>query len=226
VEAVQEVIDLQKKTGGRFHIAHASTVEEIELLKDSQISFEVAPHHIFCSSENYKQGGYLWKCNPPLRNPETASSLLRMLHSGKIQMIATDHAPHVYEDKIRTQPLPASGIPSLEVGSLLILNEMFAGKLSEKQVSKILSENTAQRFQIQNRGKIKKGYFADFAFVNPTLTWTFTRDHVMSKCGWSPFENTEFHTKVIATMVNGQLYKTDDITKDIAHNSIHKTYQI
>ncbi|MDH4263087.1 MAG: amidohydrolase family protein [Spirochaetia bacterium] len=229
LKATREVIEMYKKTGGNFHIAHVSTYAEIKELEHSGVSFECAPHHMFCNTENYKQGGFLWKCNPPLREQKTQKLIMESLYNKKIKMIATDHAPHLLSDKqfIENDPIksPASGIPSLEVGSHLILNEMANGKISARYASQILSTNAAMRFNIKNRGEIKKGYFADLAIVNQNQTWAFQPQDVLSKCGWTPFVNFSFSAKVVAAFVNGHMFTVKEL-KENASNLKNKSHQI
>ena len=176
------------------------------MLEGSKISFEVAPHHIYCNTDLYKTGGFLWKVNPPLRSPETASAIQKALYEGKIDMIATDHAPHPLEAKTRKEPTPASGLPSLQIGTHLILNDAASGKLSFNHAAKILATTAAKRFDIQKRGELREGFFADIAVVDPQHPWTMQKELVQSGCGWSPFEGLSFSARVIATFVNGFTY--------------------
>lgn len=226
IEGVRKVIDLQKITGGNFHVAHVSTSKEMEMLQDSAVSFECAPHHIFCSTDEYQKGGFLWKCNPPLRQPSSRDEMIGALHGQKIQMIATDHAPHPLSDK--TGSNPASGLPSLEVGSHFILNEMVQGKISPGYATAILSGNAAGRFKIQNRGLLKEGYFADIAIIQ-NKRWTFSKEHIFSKCGWSPFLDYSFAAKVVATFVNGTEFCVDRLKNNLYiedKKRYHKIYQV
>ena len=207
IEATRQVIDLQKRTGLNFHVSHVSTALEVEMLLESDVSFEVCPHRIFCSTDDYREFGFLLKCNPPLREKATADKLLQLLYDEKIPMIATDHAPHRLEEKQRKAPLPPSGVPSLEIGTHLILNEWAKGLLSDNYTSRILSGASAERFSIENRGLIKPGYFADLSLVKKE-EWTMQQTDIQSKCGWSPFVGRNFKAKVKATMVNGVLHQT------------------
>ena len=216
ISATKRIIEISKTLDLKFHIAHVTTDTEVELLNStnsSKISFEVAPHHIYRSTENYKKGGYLWKCNPPLRSSSTAERLKKLLYDGKIPMIATDHAPHPMSAKTVTDSEPASGVPSLEVGTHLVLSDLARGKLTAVQTANILSTNAAERFSIEKRGQIKQGNFADLAIVDTSKTWTFNEIDVQSGCGWSPFTGDSFDAKVIATFVNGSHYPTDDLRK-------------
>jgi len=210
ISSTKKIIENHNRSGGNFHIAHISTPEEIEMLKNSKISFEVAPHHIFFSIENYRNQ-FLWKCNPPLRDKESADRLYTFLLKEEIPMIATDHAPHPIENKqFKENYEPASGIPSLEVGSHLILSEMFQKKISPIYAAKILATNTAERFSIEKRGAIKEGYFADLTFINHEK-WTMKQNDIYSGSGWSPFLGSNFEGKICATMVNGKMYKIKEL---------------
>ncbi|MDH4199362.1 MAG: dihydroorotase [Spirochaetia bacterium] len=230
VKATQHVIHLYKKTNGNFHVAHVSTADEIVLLQNAGVSFECAPHHIFCNTDNYKNGGFLWKCNPPLRSPATQSQMRNFLHEERIQMIATDHAPHTLQDKQfdknHAEKVPVSGIPSLEAGTHLILNETANGKISLEYTTRILSSNAAKRFHIQKRGLIEEGYYADLAVVDFNNQWTFSPKNIQSKCGWSPFMDFVFKTKVVATFVNGREFIIENLKSKLNMEKTNPIYQV
>ena len=225
LKAVKRVIDLQKKTGGNFHICHVSTAGELELLKETSISHEVCAHHLFADTNNYETGRFLWKCNPPLREFETRKKLLDRLFNEEIQMTATDHAPHLLPEKLKTDGIPPSGVPSLEAASHLILTELFKGRINYHYAAKILSSNAAQKFDIKSRGQIKEGYFADLAVVKKE-NWIFSKNDVYSKCGWSPFEGFEFEGKVTAAFVNGTLYKRESLKTLKTKDKTAKIYEV
>jgi len=226
LKATREVIAMQKKTGANFHVAHVSTPAEIAELENSGVSFECAPHHLFCSGDNYSEGGFLWKCNPPLREASTRDEMRKALFQEKVPMIATDHAPHPLADKQTREKTPASGIPSLEAGSHLVLNAMAEGHIGIAHAARILSTNTARRFQIQRRGELKTGYFADISLVDPAKIWTFQPDDIFSKCAWSPFLNFTFKARVIGTFVNGREF-TPSILKTLRQaKEFQRTHQI
>ena len=226
IKAVRQVMDIYGKTRGNFHIAHVSTSREVRELENSGISFECAPHHVFCSCDDYNNGGFLWKCNPPLREAATRDDLLEMLFAGRISMIATDHAPHLLKDKQPVDGIPASGMPGLEAGTHFILNEMVSGKIGILQAAQMLSTNAAKRFGIENRGFIREGFFADLAIVDTRKNWTFQADNVHSKCGWSPYTGFSFQAKVAATFVNGLEYKTSELKKIKLAEKQVKIYQV
>ncbi|MES0489696.1 MAG: dihydroorotase [Leptospirales bacterium] len=216
ISATKRVIELSKTFDLKFHIAHVTTDREVELLQSvnsSRITFEVAPHHMYKNTDDYKVGAYQWKCNPPLRSPATSQRLRECLHNGEIPMIATDHAPHPMSAKTVTDAEPASGVPSLEVGTHLVLSDLAKGKLTEVQAANVLSANAANLFSIQKRGKIQTGNFADLAIVDLQQTWTFNQDDVQSACGWSPFVGDTFDAKVVATFVNGVGYRSAELKK-------------
>lgn len=211
--ATQEIVEHYQKHNANFHVCHISTPQEVELLNQTSLSWEAAPHHIFCSTQNYEDGGYLWKCNPPLREESLQQQMYQLLLQEKIPMIATDHAPHPLDKKIwqEQKPEPASGVPSVQVGSHFILQEVFKENISLAYASWILSSATALRFGVSKRGFIFEDYFADIAIIDPKKSWTFDSTQVLSACGWTPFENFSFLGKVEASMVNGQLYSCQEL---------------
>jgi len=219
VERVKQIWqNTQENSHAKFHIAHASTYGEIEVLQNTDITYEVTAHHLFCNTNDYSHGGFLWKCNPPLRDPKTQNSLYELLLDEKIPMLATDHAPHpLMAKKFSRDNLgkePASGLPSLEIASHFLLNEMAVQRVSPVQVKNVLSTNAAERFDIQQRGEIKKGYYADLAIVDDQKIWTFEKSDIRSRCGWSPFVGREFKSKVMATIVNGCIHSQIQKTRD------------
>lgn len=207
IEAVKEVIALNKINPGPYHIAHVSTDTEAKLLLEAGITFEVAPHHLFLSVEDYEEYGFFLKCNPPLRSQKTRGMLFQLLLDGSIDMIATDHAPHLKSQKERTDIVPPSGIPSIAIGSHLILNEVAQKRISPQRASRLLAGAAADKFNIQKRGRIKEGNYADFAVVDLNEKWTFRERDIPNKCGWSPFDGKEFHGRVKAAFVNGAFYE-------------------
>ncbi len=207
IEAVKEVIELYREHPGNYHIAHVSTDREVDLLLESGLSFEAAPHHLYLSTDDYREHGFFLKCNPPLRSPETREKLYAHLHNGDIRIIATDHAPHPKTQKERTDIVPPSGIPSLAIGTHLILDETSRGKISPEKTASLLSTAAAERFGIQKRGRIAAGFYADFAIVNLHEKWTLQSDLIPNRCGWSPFEGRLFSARVKATFVNGHEYE-------------------
>lgn len=216
VEATREILCYADSHNVNFHICHVSTAQEMQLLQASSLSWEATPHHIFCSTENYKQGGFLWKCNPPLRDKETQEQMYNFLLQEKIPMIATDHAPHKWSDKIKDKAQnadkePASGIPSLQVGTHFILNEVFRGNISLPYASWLLSASAALRFGLQGRGFAREGFAADLAVIDAEQEWTFTNEQVLSECGWTPFAGFSFLGKVQAAIVAGRIYNTDEL---------------
>lgn len=226
IAATQEIIERANSHNVNFHVCHVSTPQEAEMLSDSKnshnISWEAAPHHIFCSTENYNRGGYLWKCNPPLREKNLQEQLSRLLREEKIPMVATDHAPHRWEDKTTTEKEPASGIPSIQVGSHFILQEAFKNNISLLYASWLLSSAAALRFGLLNRGFIFPDYFADLTIIDPQKKWTFDSSQVLSNCKWTPFENFSFLGKVEATMVGGYIYESDKLmsTKERSQGAV------
>ncbi|MDH5720447.1 MAG: dihydroorotase [Spirochaetia bacterium] len=225
VKAVKKVIDLQKKTGGNFHVCHVSVADELDLLKNTPISHEVCAHHLFADTSHYETGGFLWKCNPPLRKPQTREKLLDSLYQEDIEMIATDHAPHLLSEKVKKEGMPPSGVPSIEAGTHLVLNEIFSGKINYDYAAKILSSNAAKRFNIRNRGQIREGFFADIAVIEEKK-WIFSKNDVFSKCGWNPFEGLKLRAKVTASFVNGTLYRRENLSKIQKRDSFANIFEV
>ena len=220
IHSTNEIIRLQKKIGGNFHISHVSTPHEIELLSKSDLSFEVCPHHLFFSTDDYQELGFFLKCNPPVREPELARQMRKQLYEKKIQMIATDHAPHLKSEKERTDQIPPSGVASLEGGTHLILQEAVLKNIDFIYASEILSSNAAKRFSVAKRGKILPGNYADLTIFNPRENWEFTEKHIHSKCGHSPFTGRHFKGKITASIVNGHLYETQKLREQCKQNDI------
>lgn len=208
-EKTKELLQKGNLDSKNIHIAHVSTKKEIDLLLASEISFEVSINHLFFSTKDYNKYGAKVKCNPPVRKKRTRNYLLKKLKKKKIPMIATDHAPHLLKEK--ESSTPPSGIPSIQYASHYILNS-----LSDDPVyaSKILSQKAAETFDIKRRGKIERGYFADFALVDFNFSWEVKEYDILSACGWTPFINEAWNAKVIKTMVNGILYNTDELKRE------------
>jgi len=221
--STKKLIELHKRSEANFHVAHLSTDFEIELLKDTTITYEVAPHHIFLNTGHYASLQYLIKCNPPVRSKETAEKIYQRLIHGEIPMIATDHAPHKLEKK-KLSPdnpkfIPASGLPSLEAGTHFILSEVAKNSITPDAARKMLSTNCAERFRINKRGRLLAGFYADLAMVDLKKQWTFSKNDCMNGAGWSPFTGFDFSARVEATFVNGKEYKRENLASSVVDNT-------
>lgn len=205
-----KAVELADKYGARLHILHLSTAREISLfdikpLKEKKITGEVCVHHLWFSDEDYKKYGTRIKWNPAIKTNEDREALLAGLLTGKLDVTATDHAPHLLEEKEGNALQAASGGPLVQHSLQVMLEMCKQNKISKEQVVEKMSHAPATLFQIDNRGFIREGYFADLVLVNPEKEYTVTRENILYKCKWSPFENTTFSSSIEKTFINGQI---------------------
>lgn len=213
-------VNLAKKYGTRLHVLHLSTAEETELfsndlpLEKKQITAEVCVHHLWFDREDYQERGTFIKWNPAVKDRKDADALLAALLDDRMDVIATDHAPHQLIEKNNPYLKAPSGAPMVQHALTAMLEMARKGKISKEKVVEKMCHNPARMFQIEKRGYIKEGYFADLVVVDPDNKWTVSRDNVLYKCGWSPMEGVEFHTKVKQTFVNGHLVYDNGVIDD------------
>ncbi len=204
-------IELAKKTGARLHIFHLSTGKETELftnktpLKDKKITAEVCIHHLWFTDKDYEDKGTYIKWNPAVKTQADKDQLWEALLDDRLDVIATDHAPHTIEEKNNVYTKAPSGGPLVQHALVAMLEMYHKGKISIEKIAEKMCHNPAILFEIEKRGYIKKGYFADLVLVDLNKPWTVTKDNVLYKCGWSPFEGTTFKSRVIQTFLNGIL---------------------
>ncbi|WP_374450358.1 dihydroorotase [Cloacibacterium normanense] len=206
-----KAIELAKKTGARLHIYHLSTAKEMELfrndipLKEKKITAEVCVHHLHFTNEDYETKGSLIKWNPAVKTETDKNGLWEALLDDRIDVIATDHAPHTLEEKSNKYLSCPSGAPLVQY-SLPVMFEYFQkGKISLEKVVEKMCHNPAILFEIEKRGFVKEGYKADLVLINPNAEITVSKENIFSKCGWSPLENETFHSEITHTFVNGFL---------------------
>ena len=206
-----KAIELAKKTGARLHVYHLSTAKEMELfrndipLKDKKITAEVCVHHLHFTNEDYETKGSLIKWNPAVKTETDKNGLWEALLDDRIDVIATDHAPHTLEEKSNKYLSCPSGAPLVQY-SLSVMFEYFKkGKISLEKVVEKMCHNPAILFEIEKRGYVKEGYKADLVLINPNAEITVSKENIQSKCGWSPLENETFHSEITHTFVNGFL---------------------
>lgn len=213
-------IKLAKEAGSRLHILHLTTAKELDLLedkplKDKKITAEVCIPHLFYSQEDYKTLGTRIKCNPAIKTIDDRNALRKALHTNLLDVIGTDHAPHLLTEKQGGSLKAVSGMPMIQFSLLAMMELVKEGILSMEQMVKKMSHAPAELYQINNRGFIRKGYKADLVLVNPETNWTLQKEEVLSKCGWSPLEGHTFTSKVEKTFVNGSLvYDKGKINED------------
>ena len=206
-----KAIELAKKTGARLHVYHLSTAKEMELfrndipLKDKKITAEVCVHHLHFTNEDYETKGSLIKWNPAVKTEKDKNGLWEALLDDRIDVIATDHAPHTLEEKSNKYLSCPSGAPLVQY-SLPVMFEYFKkGKITLEKVVEKMCHNPAILFEIEKRGYVKEGYKADLVIINPNAEITVSKENIQSKCGWSPLENETFHSEITHTFVNGFL---------------------
>jgi dihydroorotase len=206
-----KAIALAKKTGTRFHVFHLSTGIETDLfrndipLEQKKITAEVCIHHLWFSDTDYDTKGTLIKWNPAVKTADDRSKLWDALLDDRIDVIATDHAPHTLEEKHNVYTQAPSGGPLVQHALPAILDKYHEGVISLEKIAEKMCHNPAKLFQIKNRGYVKEGFYADLAIVNLNNSWKVTKDNIAYKCGWSPFEEHTFKSKVSHTFVNGHL---------------------
>lgn len=206
-----KAIALAKKTGARFHVFHLSTGIETDLfrndipLEQKKITAEVCIHHLWFSDADYDAKGTLIKWNPAVKTAEDRSKLWDALLDDRIDVIATDHAPHTLEEKDNVYTQAPSGGPLVQHALPAMLEKYHDGVISLEKIVEKMCHNPAKLFQIKNRGYVKEGFYADLAIVNLNDSWKVTKENIAYKCGWSPFEEHTFRSKVSHTFVNGHL---------------------
>jgi dihydroorotase len=216
-----KTIELAKKTGARLHVFHISTAKELDLftnkipLEDKRITAEVCIHHLWFSDEDYKTKGNLIKWNPAVKTADDRKALWEALNDGRIDVVATDHAPHTIEEKKQDYSKAPSGGPLVQHAIVAMFESYHQGKISIEKIVEKMCHNPAKIFKIENRGFIKVGYFADLVIVNPGLPWSVKKENILAKCGWSPFEGFTFKSRITHTFVNGKLVYAAFKVKDI-----------
>ena len=216
-----KAIELAKKTGARLHVFHLSTAIETGLfrndipLKDKKITAEVCVHHLTFTNEDYESKGGLIKWNPAVKTQKDKDGLWEALLDDRIDVIATDHAPHTWEEKQNVYTKCPSGAPLVQHSLVVMLENYKNGKISLERIVEKMAHNPAILFRIEKRGFIREGYKADLVLVDLNQNWTVKKENILYKCGWSPLEGTEFHSKVTHTFVNGKLvYENGKITQE------------
>jgi dihydroorotase len=210
-ESSFKAIQFAKKHGSRLHILHISTEKELQLftnmipLEEKRITAEVCVHHLHFTSDDYARLGNLIKCNPAIKSPHNKTALWQGLLDDRLDVIATDHAPHTWEEKNEPYEKAHAGLPLVQHGLSLMLSYVKEGKISIEKVAEKTSHAPAKCFQIKERGFIREGYFADLVLVDLNKPYIVSKENILYKCGWSPLENFTFPSSITHTFVNGNL---------------------
>ncbi len=216
-----QAIELAKKTGARLHVFHVSTAKETELftnkipLEQKQITAEVCVHHLWFTDADYAKKGNFIKWNPAVKTQEDKDELWKALLDGRIDVVATDHAPHTLEEKSKKYLEAPSGGPLVQHALVALFEAHLQGKISIEKIVEKTAHNPAKIFKIEKRGFIKEGYYADLTIVDIHQPWNVKKENILYKCGWSPFEGTNFKSKITHTFVNGQLVYQKGKLKDV-----------
>ncbi len=216
-----KAVALAKKTGARLHIFHLSSAKEMDLftnkipLEQKKITAEVCIHHLWFTNEDYDTKGNFIKWNPAVKTENDRKVLWEALLDDRIDVIATDHAPHTLEEKQQSYLKAPSGGPLVQHAVVAMFEAHLQGKISVEKIVEKMAHNPAKIFKIEKRGFIKEEFYADLAIVNSGLPWSVKKDNIFSKCGWSPFEDFTFRSRITHTFVNGQLVYQNFKVKDI-----------
>ncbi len=216
-----KAIELAKKTGARLHVFHLSTAKEMELfrndipLKEKKITAEVCVHHLTFTNKDYETKGNFIKWNPAVKTQKDQDGLWEALLDERIDVIATDHAPHTFEEKSQKYLQAPSGGPLVQHALNVMLENFKIGKISLEKIVEKMCHNPAILFQIEKRGFIKEGFKADLVLVDLNEKYTVSKENILAKCGWSPFDGTKFHSKITHTFVNGFLaYENGKVSEE------------
>lgn len=216
-----KAIELAKKTGARLHIFHVSTAQETNLfsnkipLEEKQITAEVCVHHLWFTDADYETKGSLIKWNPAVKTQVDKDALWEALLDDRIDVVATDHAPHTLEEKTNSYLTCPSGGPLVQHALVAMFEAHLKGKISVEKIVEKMCHNPAKIFKVEKRGFIKEGYYADLAIVNSHLPWVVKKENILYSCGWSPFEGANFKSRVTHTFVNGKLVYANGKVKEV-----------
>lgn len=211
LKSSSHAVELARKYNTRLHVLHLSTADEMVLFsndpsdENKRITAEVCVHHLWFSEEDYNKLGNRIKWNPAIKSADDRSALLKALKDNRIDVIATDHAPHTDEEKNKPYLNCPSGGPLVQHSLIAMLEKARSGDIDIELVIEKMCHSPARIFGVNKRGYIRKGYYADIVIVDPAKPWTVSKDNILYKCGWSPFEGVTFNASVTHTFVNGHL---------------------
>lgn len=206
-----KAVALAKKYHTRLHVLHISTAKETQLFEagvspaTKRITAEACIHHLWFSDRDYQQKGTAIKWNPAIKTKQDQEGIWKALIDGRIDVVATDHAPHTWDEKSNPYNSAPSGGPLVQHSLIAMLEFYHQQKISLEMIVLKMCHNPAEIFQVKNRGYLREGYFADLVLVDLQRPWTVSKDNILSKCGWSPFEGITFQSQVTHTLVSGEL---------------------
>lgn len=215
----ERAVELARRYGTRLHVAHISTARELELfwaepLLDKRITAEACVHHLWFTDNDYASLGTRIKCNPAIKTTADRNALRDAVNNGAIDLIATDHAPHLLSEKQGGALTAASGSPYVQFSLIMMLELVRQGVFSTVTVVEKMCHAPAMLYNIDRRGILRPGYYADMVLIDTDTRHTVTKEEILSKCGWSPLEGTTFHSRVVKTFVNGKCIYSDGVVAD------------
>ncbi len=210
IRSTRLAIDLARRHGSRLHVLHISTADELALFEPGpvagkRITAETCVHFLHFCDADYERLGHLIKCNPAIKTADDRERITAAVADSRIDVLATDHAPHLLEEKRNPYTSAPSGLPLVQFALQCALERVFDGKLTLERMVEAVSHAPATLFGVRERGYLREGHAADLVLVDPRKPHTVTREEVLSKCAWSPFEGTTFRSSIVATFVNGRL---------------------
>lgn len=214
--STKKAVERACRLGTRLHILHISTAKELSLINNNNISAEVCVHHLWFSDADYKRLGTLIKWNPAIKTSIDRDALRNAVNSGTVNIVATDHAPHLLSEKQGDAITAASGGPLLQHSLQAMLEMARQGIFSYEKIVETMSHNPALLYNIDRRGFIRSGYYADLTVVDQNSLFRVTDDNILSKCGWSPFKGQTFSYKISHTFVNGRLTYLNENTDEVS----------
>ena len=212
-------VDLAKKYDADLHVFHLTTEKEMDLftagdIDGKKITAEVCVHHMFFNESFYSKLGNQIKCNPSIKYESDRAALIKALLENKIDIIATDHAPHTWDEKNKPYVEAPAGLPLVQHGMQILMDFYHQNVINLETIVEKTSHNVAKRFQIKDRGYIREGYYADIAILDLDKPYTVSKDNILYKCGWSPFEGHDFKSSIFMTIVNGNIAFKDGMISD------------
>lgn len=210
LKSTELAISLARRHGTRLHVLHISTADELALfapgpIDGKRITAETCVHFLHFSDADYERLGHLIKCNPAIKTAADRAAITRALAEGRIDVLATDHAPHLAEEKAQPYTRAPSGLPLVQYALQVALERVFDGELTLERLVEAVTHAPATLFNVRQRGYLREGYHADLTVVDPNRPHAVVREEILSKCAWSPFEGTTFRSSIAATFVNGHL---------------------
>ena len=212
-------VDLAKKYDADLHVFHLTTEKEMSLftagdIDGKKITAEVCVHHMFFNESFYSKLGNQIKCNPSIKHESDRAALIKALLENKIDIIATDHAPHTWDEKNKPYVEAPAGLPLVQHGMQILMDFYHQNVINLETIVEKTSHNVAKRFQIKDRGYIREGYYADIAILDLDKPYTVSKENILYKCGWSPFEGHDFKSSIFMTIVNGNIAFKDGMISD------------